>query len=83
MREAGFRQVEEDQRAVDYPWPGPPEEFLQHAREVAAPLRAILGGLPPGRRAEAEAEMLATLGRYADGDRLHFPAAIVVASGVC
>jgi ubiquinone/menaquinone biosynthesis C-methylase UbiE len=82
MREAGFRQVEEEQHAVDYPWPGPPEEFLQHAREVAAPLRAILGALPPERRAEAEAEMLATLGRYADGGRLHFPAAIVVASGV-
>ena len=74
--------MEEERRAVDYPWPGPPEEFLQHAREVAAPLRAILAGLPPERRAQAEADVLATLARYADGGRLHFPAAIVVASGV-
>ena len=81
MTAAGFVSVREEQRTVDLPWPGPPEELWQHLYDVAVPMRPLFDGLPPAERQRAVAEAVAGYRQYYDGEHVNVPAAIIVASG--
>ena len=78
---AGFVSVREEQRTVDLPWPGPPDELWQHLYDVAVPMRPLFDGLPPAERQRAVAEAVAGYRQYYDGEHVNVPAAIIVASG--
>jgi ubiquinone/menaquinone biosynthesis C-methylase UbiE len=82
LRAAGFREVEEEARAIRLVWPGPAEEFWAAAAEYGPSFRQLVRQLPPERVDEAVAEILANVRRFGDGARVAFPAVIVVASGV-
>jgi SAM-dependent methyltransferase len=82
LRNAGFAAVDEETRAVPLPWPGPPEELWQHFRDIAAPFRPLIDGLPEAEREAAIGEVLAGLRRFYDGERVATPASIIVASAV-
>ena len=74
--------VEEETRTMPLPWPGPPEELWQHFRDIAAPFRPLINGLPEAEREVAIGEVLADLRHFYDGERITIPASIVVASAV-
>jgi ubiquinone/menaquinone biosynthesis C-methylase UbiE len=82
LEQAGFREIDEERLIVPIPWPGPPEQFWQHFREIVAPLRPLLDGLPPG---ELEAVASEVIGEYAtryDGTLVELTAEVIVVTGV-
>ncbi len=81
MKEAGFRPVHEEALRIDCERLGPPEDFWQEFREVAAPFRPLIAGLAPEKRAKLDAEVLAAMRKYQAGDRLRFHVEVNVASG--
>src|ERR1700758_4724334 len=81
LEKAGFYQIEEEFRAVTWNWPGSPEEFWQHLREVSAPFHPIIDSLPADQQQQAISEGVEAFRRYYDGQRVNAPALIVVASG--
>ncbi len=81
LREAGFREVQEELCAVQLSWPGPVEQAWQFVREVAASFRHIYESLPPELEERVVGEVYAAMRQYSDGQRVNFPAQIVVASG--
>ena len=58
------------------------EELWQYLREVSAPFRPIIEGLPPDQREQAIGEVIEGNRKYYDGQKVDFPAVVVVASGV-
>jgi SAM-dependent methyltransferase len=78
---AEFEAVYEEQQVVDLPWPGSPEELWRHLYEVAVPMRPLFDGLPAADREQAIAEAVSGYEQYYDGEHVHVPAAIVIASG--
>ena len=82
LQQAGFRQVQEEFRTISWSWPGPPDELWQHFREVSAPFHPIIEGLPPDQQEQAIGEVIKGNRKYYDGQKVDFPAVIVVASGV-
>lgn len=82
LQAAGFREVEEETRAIRWVWPGPAEEFWAAAAEYGPSFRQLARQLPPEQVDEAIVEILTNLQGYSDGARVDFPAVIVVATGV-
>jgi ubiquinone/menaquinone biosynthesis C-methylase UbiE len=82
LRDAGFRQVNEDSPTVPYPWPGPPEEYWEHSREFSPNIRRLVERLAPEQREQVDAEVIEAIRQYYDGRQVNFTATIVVASGV-
>jgi SAM-dependent methyltransferase len=80
LEEAGFTGIEEDQRTIPLPWPGPAEELWLHFADVAAPFRALIEGLGE-RREAAVADIVGTLRGYERGGEIVMDGEIVVASG--
>ncbi|HMD31966.1 MAG TPA: class I SAM-dependent methyltransferase [Candidatus Acidoferrales bacterium] len=81
MREAGFQAVKEDSLRIACERMGTPESFWEEFREVAAPFRPLIAGLPAARRAELDAAVLAAMRAYSTGDRLKFSVDVNVATG--
>ena len=77
LRDAGFGDVREEARTVDLTWPGPPESL----RAFWLDLSRIEDKVPPDRLDALRADLLASFRRYADGDGVRLPAAIVLATG--
>jgi ubiquinone/menaquinone biosynthesis C-methylase UbiE len=82
LERAGFEQVEEQLRTINFSWPGPPEELWEHFREIAVPFRPIMDTLTPDQRQQAISEVIEGFGGYYDGQRVNAPAAVVLATGV-
>ncbi len=82
LTRAGFRAVREEERAIPWTWPGPAEEALKSAQELAAPgFRRMREALPPERHAQVQAEILEAVRSHSDGQQVHFTATIVLATG--
>ncbi len=80
LREAGFSKVEEKMMDLPWNWPGTPEELWEYFQEVTVPFKPLLQAVPPERRAEVDAQVIAALReRYREG-MVKFDAKIVVAS---
>ena len=82
LERAGFNQVEVHLRTVSSAWPGPPEEFWEHFRDIAVAFRPIIDGLAPDQRQQAISEVIEGFARYYDGQRVNAPVVIVLATGV-
>jgi hypothetical protein len=82
LEQAGFREIEEERLIVPIPWPGPPEQLWQHLREIVAPLRPVIDGLPPAEQEAVASEVIATYaGRY-DGTRVELTGEVVVVTAL-
>jgi SAM-dependent methyltransferase len=78
LREAGLAAVQET-LALILPFPGRPADFLAWYRGAVTPFDQELGRLPSKSQAAVLDEVLATVGRYDDGQQLNFSAPVVVA----
>jgi len=81
MSDAGFHNASEEPHHISCERLGTPENFWEEFREVAAPFRPLIAGLPPERRAELDAEVLAAMGQFFTGDRLRFHVDVNIACG--
>ena len=82
LRDAGFSAVEEEQLRIVCERIGTPEEFWEEFREVAAPFRPLIEGLPPELRAQLDGEVLAAMQQYSTGDRMQFHVEVNLARGM-
>lgn len=82
MKEAGFHPVSEETIRITCERIGPPEDFWQEFREVAAPFRPLIAGLPPEKRSQLDEEVLAAMNPFHTGDRLRFHVDVNLACGV-
>ena len=83
MQAAGFKGIVEE--AVTIPWvfPGPAQKCWDFIHEVTGPVfHRFFAALPPDRHAQVLAEVLAAIGRYQEGRRVHFSADVIVVTGM-
>jgi ubiquinone/menaquinone biosynthesis C-methylase UbiE len=67
LRDAGFRDVQEETRTVPWTWPGTPEEVWEQARAVAVPFRPMLDRVSPSQWPQIHADVHAAIGHYVRG----------------
>jgi SAM-dependent methyltransferase len=82
LREAGFRAVREEYRAVRWIVPGPPEEVWANLRLHNSQYRRLAAKLTPEQIEQIHQDVLAASGKYYDGRQVDFPAVVVLAVGV-
>jgi hypothetical protein len=78
LEQAGFREIQEERLIVPIPWPGPPEQLWQHFREIVAPLRPAIDGLPPSEQAAVASEVIGEYASRYDGTLVDLTAEVVV-----
>jgi SAM-dependent methyltransferase len=81
LRQAGFRDIDEQTTAVPWTWPGTAEEVWEQARAVSTPFLPLLGRVPSNRWDEINRDVYRAINRYRDGDSIKFGALVVLASG--
>jgi len=81
LRNAGFREVQEDTKILPWTWPGTPEEVWEQAQAVTVPFRPMLDRVPAGLWPQINEEVLAAVAQYRRGDNVEFGASVVLASG--
>jgi ubiquinone/menaquinone biosynthesis C-methylase UbiE len=77
LQSAGYRDIRERYEQVDYTWPGHTPSMLAFWKQLSR----IEERIPPERWAAFEQDLSASIGRYAEGETLHFRCTVVVASG--
>lgn len=82
LRDAGFREIEEEQATVATPFPGTPRQYWDWFWDMALPLQPLLEGLSADQRQQVIDEALAALRVYDHGERVTIPVQVVVASGI-
>ena len=82
LEQAGFREIAEERLIVPLPWPGPPEQLWQHFRDVVAPLRPVIDGLPPAELEAVTEEVLEAYGSHYDGTRVELTAEVIVVTAL-
>jgi ubiquinone/menaquinone biosynthesis C-methylase UbiE len=80
LHQAGFARIEERTVTAPWSWPGTPEEVWEYFREVTAPFRPLFARIPPERAEHIDAEVVAAIRRYYDGQQVKFTADVVLAS---
>ena len=78
---AGFSVVQEQQKVVSCPWPGPPDELWNQAYEMAVPLQPFFDSFDPDERNAAIREVITEFGNYYDGEYTDPTTNIIVATG--
>ncbi len=73
LREAGFKEIEEEVRGLRWDWHGSPEEMWDYFRGVTVPFRGLLEKVDGD--AEVDRAVLAALGERFDGEWVRFEAA--------
>jgi SAM-dependent methyltransferase len=81
LRNAGFREVEEETKTVPWTWPGTPDEVWEQARAVSVPFRPMLERVPADMWPQIHEEVRAAIGKYVQGENIAFGASVVLASG--
>ncbi|HZR99102.1 MAG TPA: class I SAM-dependent methyltransferase [Chloroflexota bacterium] len=82
LRDAGFREVEADYRAVRWIVPGPPEQVWENHRRNNSQFRKLAATLTPEQAEQVHQDVLAASAPYFDGQQVDFPAVVVLATGV-
>jgi len=78
MRDAGFSEVQEEKRDLNWAWPGPPESHIQFMRATQPATQRALDTAPPA----VIEELKAAMAKYYDGAQLNYGARIYVAWAV-
>jgi SAM-dependent methyltransferase len=81
LREAGFREIEEEEAIVPTPFPGTTRQYWDWFWEMVPPLQPLLAALPPDQLESVIAETVSALSAYDDGTHVTLPIRVVVASG--
>jgi SAM-dependent methyltransferase len=81
MREAGFKQIEEETKTLPWTWPGPAEEVWEQAQAMSTPFLPMIKRVPAEKWEQMNREVLESVGRYAEGGSIKFGAVVVLASG--
>lgn len=81
LRQAGFRDVEEETRTLPWTWPGSVEEVWEYAQAVSTPFRPMLERVPAEQWEQVNADVHAAVRQYFDGDSVKFGAVVVLAAG--
>ena len=81
LRRAGFADVEEETRTLEWTWPGSVEEVWEQAQAVAVPFRPMLDRVPAEQWPQIHAEVHQAVRRYSDGEKIAFGVSVVMASG--
>ncbi len=81
LRRAGFQDVREETRTVDFSWPGTPEELAQNLYDIAGGIRSMIDALPASERQQAFGEMTSGFRQLFDGQQVKLPAHIIAATG--
>lgn len=79
---AGFRDVEEKLRTVDWAWPGPPEEVWEYFQQATVPFRPLLQCVPEEQRERVNQAVLEQIRKYYDGAQVNFTATARIATGI-
>jgi ubiquinone/menaquinone biosynthesis C-methylase UbiE len=82
LNAAGFADAREEVKALVGPWTRSLEEYAQQFAEVAPQRRRLMAKMSPDARANATADVLASLRRFSRGPGLEIPLEIVVGTGV-
>lgn len=75
---AGFPHVHTGTHHVAWPWRGSPEEAWEAKRELSAPFKKLIASLP----ADKSDEVIAAVRRFQEGDKINFPASLVIGIGI-
>lgn len=81
MRDAGFQEVGERFETVPWNWPATPTELWEYFQDVTVPFRPLFQAIPPERRAEVDAAVLAAIAEHVEDNEVRFDATFVLASG--
>ena len=81
LRHAGFEGIHEENRTVEWTWPGSAEEVWEQAQAVAVPFRPMLERVPADLWPSISREIHTQVAQYSDGERIAFGAQVVFASG--
>jgi hypothetical protein len=82
LRAAGFRSANEKFEVLPWTWPGTPEDLWGYFQEVAVPFAPVVQSIPPERRAEIDAAVIAAISRFYDGKEIRFTATVNITSGM-
>jgi len=77
LEAAGFADIREETRRVMFSWPESPERL----RDLWYDLTRLDQQVPADRKPALDADVLASLARFAEGEDLKLPATVVIASG--
>ena len=81
LRQAGFREIDEQIKQVPWTWPGTAEEVWEQARAISTPFLPLLERVPASKWNEINREVYQEISRYREGDSIKFGAVVVLASG--
>ena len=81
LTNAGFSAVQEQQKVVSCPWPGPPDELWNQVYEMAVPLQPYFDSFDPDERNAAIREVITEFGNYYDGEYTDPTTNNIVATG--
>jgi SAM-dependent methyltransferase len=80
LRSAGFAGAHEQNQQTPWNWPGTPAELWEWFRSVTVPFEPLLRAIPVEQQSHVDAEVIAALRRYYDGQEVQFLASIALAS---
>jgi ubiquinone/menaquinone biosynthesis C-methylase UbiE len=81
LRQAGFREIDEETKQVSWTWGGTAEEVWEYARSISTPFLPLLERVPADKWEEINREVHGAINRYRQGDSIEFGATVVLASG--
>lgn len=81
LRQAGFRDAQDEIRSVPWTWPDTVAELWQYFQAVTAPFRPLLEQVRPEQRDTVTRDIHAALQRFWDGKQVNLAANVVLASG--
>jgi ubiquinone/menaquinone biosynthesis C-methylase UbiE len=82
LTHAGFSEVQEQQKIVPCPWPGPPDEMWEQVYGMAVPLQPFFDSLDPDERKAAVREVIEEFGNFYDGEYTDPTTSIVIGKGI-
>jgi ubiquinone/menaquinone biosynthesis C-methylase UbiE len=82
LGQAGFKQVYEETRSIEFPFPGSPDQAWEMVHDGAIFFRKTISSLLPEERRKAGVEISKAWNQYYDGQHTTFTAPVVLASGV-
>lgn len=80
MTEAGFRKVSATYRTIPFVWDGPPHESWESFWDLSASFRSLFERVPVRDSEKMKQEIVASMAKYYDGERVNFTAKVVLAT---
>lgn len=77
---AGFSQAHDDIRAVDWTWPGPPEDVWEYFQSVTIPFAPLFKSIPAKRKTEVDRAVIDAMRRYQVENSVRFEGKFILAS---